>query len=335
MLLGATCATVLASCTKEPSGPQGITPATTPDMTPRVERFVASAADENRTKSNGVIDADSALWYIEAGLNFSAAQAWRSFTDLRSDSVLLSLDISAGTVPDDVVFNAYGILAAHLDGVNTEEQHLYIVDVVEPAVASNELLVRYQVASGYEKYNNPPNISYPSGYIAFWSTGYSPSCAITVAPRANTTIQQRINSANTFPVSPGQFWHSVESWTVTNYETLIPGKNYWWRDPFLASSTPTNGGYRESLLFSWRNGAATGGLCLNNTEMAYWTGNASTNGTWRGITKIRTTHCPTKVFSSCVLVGGGQTVINLPGSPLYWFHGGQFTFGILSAGSSS
>lgn len=335
MLLVTTCMVMLASCTKEPSGPLATLPATAPDMTPRVERFVASASDENRTKSNGVFEADSAVWYLEAGLNYSVAQAWRPFTELRSDSVLLSLDLTAGTVSNDLVFNAYGILAAHLASVNTQEQHLYIVDVVEPVIASNELLVRYQVASGYAKYNNPPNTSYPADHVAWWSTGSSPSCAVTVAPRANTTIQQRINSANFFPVSPGQFWHSVESWTVSNYETLIPGKNYWWRDPFLASTTPTNGGYRESLLFSWKDGAATGGLCLNDSEMAYWTGNASTNGTWRGITKIRTTHCPTKIFSSCFILGSGQTVIDLPGSPLYWYHGGQFTFGILSAGSSS
>jgi len=335
MLVGAACVTMLSSCSKEPTGPLGAISSAKQDVTPRVKLFVASATEPGRSKSNGVLGADSAIWYIEAGLNYSAAQAWRPYTELTSDSLTVTLELGSGSALEDVVFDAYNTIAAHLDQVNTAEQHILIVDVVEPELASSDLLVRYQIASGYEKYNVPPNDVYPSGYIAWRSTGYTPTCAVTVSPRANTTIQQRINTANYFPVAPGQFWHSVESWTVTNYETSIPAKNYWWRDPFMASTTPINGGYRESLLFSWKPGATTGSLCLNHTEMGYWTGNATTRGTWRGITKIRTAHCPTKIFSSCVIVGGGQVIANEPGSPFYWYHGGQFTFGLLSSGSSS
>jgi hypothetical protein len=326
---------MLSSCSKEPSGPLSATTLTKQDVTLRVERFVETATETGHSKSNGVIDADSAIWYIEAGLNYSAAQAWRDYTELTVDSIVVALDLSSGSVLQDLVFDAYNTLAAQLEGVPTENQHIHIVDVVEPSTATSDLLVRYQIASGYEKYNNPPNATYPSGYVAWWSTGFTPNCSITISERANTTIQNRINAANMYAMSPGMYWHSVESWTVTNYDTSIPAKNYWWRDPFMASTTPINGGYRESLLFSWKPGATTGSLCLNHIEMGHWTGNATTNGTWRGITKIRTTHCPTKIFSSCVIVGGGQTIANEPGSPFYWFHGGQFTFGVLSSGSSS
>lgn len=333
MLVDAACVTMLSSCSKEPTGPLGAISSYKQDVTPRVKLFVASATELGRSRSNGVLGADSAIWYIEAGLNYSAAQAWRPYTELTVDSLIVPLELGTGSALEDVVFDAYNTIAAQLDQVNTEEQHILIVDVVEPKLAGSDLLVRYQIASGYEKYNNPPNSSYPVGYVAWWSTSSSPTCAISVAPRANTTIQQRINTANYFPVGPGQFWHSVESWTVTNYETSITDKNYWWRDPFMASTTPINGGYRESLLFSWKAGATTGSLCLNHLEMGYWTGNATTNGTWRGITKIRNTHCPAKIFSSCVIVGGGQTIP--PSMALYWYHGGQFTFGVLSSGSSS
>lgn len=335
LYLGMIGITMLSSCAKEVNSPVGNIASTEKNVTPLVKQFVEAATDPQRTKSNGILDADSAVWYIEAGLNYSAAQAWRSYTELSVDSLVLTLDLSAGSASESAVFEAYNTLLEQLAQVTTEEQHVSLVDVVEMTTPGTELLVYYQIASGYEKYNNPPNATYPPGYVAWWSTGFTPNCSITVSERANTTIQNRINAANTFAMSPGMYWHSVETWQVGNYDTFLPARYYWWRDSFLASTTPINGGYRETLLFSWKAGATTGGLCLNDTEMGYWTGNATTRGTWRGITKIRTTHCPTKIFSSCILVGGGQIIASEPGTPFYWFHGGQFTFGVLSSGSSS
>jgi hypothetical protein len=326
---------MFASCTKEATGPMDTTSALEVNVTPRVKQFVAAATDQVRSKSNGTLDADSAIWYIEAGLNYSASQAWRSFTELSIDSLVLSLDLSTGSVPESLVFDAYNTLVAQLAEVNTEEQHLYLVDVVEPTITSTpgEVLVYYQIASGYEKYNNPPNTNYPIGYIAWWCNADNPVQCNT-SNLADHEIRHRINAANVIALNPYQYFHSVETWTVSNFPTSLPARNYWWRDPFMASPTPNNNGYRETLLYSWRDGASQGGKCLARAEMVYWTGNATTNGTWRGITKIRTTHCPNKIFTSCNLAGGAQTV-SQPGNPLYWFHAGQFTFGLIGSGGSS
>jgi hypothetical protein len=297
------------------------------DVTPRVQHFVAEATGaQAQTKSDGFFSADSAIWYIEAGLNYSAAQAWRDHTDLAADSIVLALDLSSGSVSEAAVYAAYNTLMGQLAGVTTTEQHLYLVDLSQSGQAVS---VYFQIASGYDKYNNAPNASYPAGYIAWWSNVES-AVVCNTTNRAHSVIQQRINAANIIALQVGQFFHSVETWQVANLATNLSSRNYWWRDPFMASTTPNNNGYRESLLFSLRDGVTLGGgRCLNNGEMSYWTGNATTNGTWRGITKIRTTHCPTKLFSSCVLVGGIQTLLNEPGSPIYRYHGGQFTFGLI------
>lgn len=326
----------VASCTKEATGPIGTTAALEVNITPRVKNFVSTATQPVRSKSNGVLDADSAIWYIEAGLNYSAAQAWRPFTELSMDSLVLSLDLSTGSVQENLVFDAYNALVAQLAEVNTEEQHLYLVDVVEPIITNTpgEVLVYYQIATGYEKYNNPPNNVYPPGYVAFWANG-TPNCVITVQERAHITIRNRINAANLIALNPYQYFHSVETWQVTNEMTNIPAKRYWWKDPFMASSTPSNGGYRETLLFSWVPGSQQGSLCLNSAEMQYWTGN-TTEGTWRGIMKIRNQHCPSKIFTSCQLVTAGQQIFPpSPPVPFTWFRGGQFTFGLIGSGSSS
>ena len=269
-------------------------------------------------------------------MNYSTAQAWQAFNELAVDSVLIPLDLSAGSVSEAAVFEAYQALATLLADVNTEEQHLYVVEVVEPNTASTagEILVYYQIASGYDKFNNPPNNNYPPDYLAWWSSQYAAAQCPTTN-RANTVIQQRINAANLIALNPDQFFHSVETWTVTNDQTWLPARNYWWKDPFMASPTPNNGDYRETLLISWVPGSQQGSLCLNSAEMTYWTGN-STVGTWRAIMKIRNQHCPTKIFSSYRLVTGGQQVFPpAPPVPFTWFHGGQFTYGLIGGGSNS
>jgi hypothetical protein len=302
------------------------------DVTARVKAFVAEASVMNaEVKSGNTFSSDSGLWYIEAGLNYSAAQAWREFTDLTADSLEIALDLSSGTVAEGAVFTAYNTLVAQLAPLTTTEQHLYLVDL-EPS--GTGLRVYYQIASGYEKYNNPPNTTYPAGYIAWWSSVENPVVCGT-PNRAHSVIQQRINQANVIALQPGQFFHSVETWEVTNLPTNIPERNYSWRAPFMASSTPNNNGYRETLLFSLRDGVTLGGgRCLNSAEMSYWTGNATTNGTWRAITKIRATHCPTKIFSGCVLGAWIITGVNPPNNHLYRFHGGQFTF-VLIGGNAA
>ena len=59
----------LASCTKEPVSPTGTIAANAVNVTPRVQAFVAAENDPARSKSNGTFSADSAIWYLEAGLN--------------------------------------------------------------------------------------------------------------------------------------------------------------------------------------------------------------------------------------------------------------------------
>ncbi|MBX2980899.1 MAG: hypothetical protein KF905_16550 [Flavobacteriales bacterium] len=269
---------------------------------------------------------DSAIWYLEAALNYAQAQAWLEHSTLEVDSITYVLDLSGNAVSTSSVYAAYNEFVADLATYTTDDQHIHLVDLLE---SNGQLLGLVQVASGYAK-NNPPNINYPANYLAWWCNVDNPVLCNT-SNLADHVIRQRINSANQYALQPGQFFHSIETWLVSVDPTSIPAKTYWWRDPFMASPTPNNNGYRESLLYSWRDGAPLGGKCLNAVEMRYWTGNATTNGTWRAITKIRLQHCPNKLFTGCNMAGGAQTIPE----GLYWIHVGTFTYALLASGGSN
>ncbi len=303
------------------------------DVTPQVKTFVEHATHRNPQRDGATMTSDSAIWYLEAGINYTAAHIWHEYSTLAVDTLLLPLDLRSGSISEGSVFDAFAQLGQAVAPLTTTGQTLLFVDVVgtSDVISSGNPVVICQLGVGNERaYNNPPNTSYPSGYSCSWDNSQQPSMPCNQIS-ADVVIQDRINYANMLPYIPGQYAYSVETWSVSHIPTSISSKNFFWKDSFIASSTPNNNGVHETLFFSAKMTSPSTYACLNNTEMAYWTGNATTNGTWRGITKIRQGYCPSKIFFNCTLNGA---VLPSPHDPTvnYGMHASQMQFGLLAGG---
>lgn len=316
---------VLFACKKEGLDQHGTigVPATPLDVTPRVKQFV-DAAKLGNTKSGSTFTADSAVWYLEAALNYSAAQPWLEYTSLRSDSLLVQLDLSGGSIEASTLYDVYNDLYSQLENVNSNEQHLHFADVIEavPNAGQGEVLVYYQVASGYAK--GAPNNYYPPGYVCVWTHTYDDGYCDSDCYGADHEIADRINQANIIGLQPGQYLHSIETWQVSYFPTFPQYYYLSWRDPLMESPTPDNGGYRETLLFSTPAVGPPNEVCLDADDMTYWTGNTS-HGTWKAILNIQSTYCPTKLYTGGYIVPDNTTYNSVP----YYYHAGFFSFGLI------
>lgn len=295
--------TLLTGCSKEPNA----TP-TSPELYNPTSRIVAflervEESRSNQDKTNHVLTADSAIWYLEAALNFSFGDVAKPCNEHRSDSLVIPISLSNTTVPGSTVYSAFDELAVLIVQINTEEQHVSVVDVVEPLAGAQELLVYLTIGSGYDK-GAPINNYDSKSYFYFLGAAASTACHCQPPPQvpqvvfcANKQIEQRINAANTIGLGGTQFVTDVETWKVWTF-TDIPGRKIMPLELELTGPLPYQGGYHASKSFTWRQGATPGGTCLDPSEMTYWTGNSS-QGTWGAITSIRAARCPTKTFLSC------------------------------------
>lgn len=329
-----TCAALFLGCTKEPLAPSPSS-VQKKNVTPLVKRFVASA--ESQAKSEGFYTADSAGWYIEAGLNYSQAQAWIECLDITADTITLSVPQTNSLVDADAVYDAFNDLSELLAPLTTTEQHLQMVDVVSfLGVTTLDLVVVYFIGSGYDK--GAPNTIYSTAndyYFAGFVVSSQCPCGDNQSSSshcANKIIQQRINTANVYPMQPGEYWWGVETWSVTNGATNIPNKNYYYLGSQMADPNDDNNGYRDTRLFASDVQHSLCNTCVQNTEMSFFTGTA-TNGTWSAVQYIKSNHCPTKLFSHCNLIGTSEQVM-IGGNPhTYLFHAGTFTYGYIGGES--
>lgn len=292
------------------------------------------------TRDGGSISLDSLVWYVEAATNFQHGQAWLPYEALLSDTLTLHVPVLDDAVAASDAYDAFNQLSTALEGVNTEEQHLILVDVELDGLngqGANLRVVR-RVGSGYPK--GAPNTTYSStdDYRYFYpGSSQVGTCPCGDNPAsfsycANGIIQQRINQANLYPLAPGEYWWGLETWVVGSLETHFPTKQYSVVDPaMVVSSNPCTDAH-VTRLFSYRDVNNLGSnYCLNQDEMAYWTGNAST-GTWSAVTYIKSTHCPSKLFSHCVISGGAYSSPPMPSCGTTWLvHVGQFTYGYIGA----
>lgn len=65
----------LTACQKEEATIPGVNSTTELNVTPRVKAFVDRANHHAVDAGRDAISADSAVWYLEAGVNYSTAQA--------------------------------------------------------------------------------------------------------------------------------------------------------------------------------------------------------------------------------------------------------------------
>ncbi len=300
------------------------------DVTPRVRDFVARATHRTFERENAPITSDSAVWYLEAGINYSTAKIWAEYSETSTDTLILPIDLSSATIPEGTLLDAYAQLKQAVTALVNDTRTLLYVDVVETQEVLNgrHILVICQFGSAADRsYNNPPDASYPPGYSCSWNSSYQPGMPCSHLS-AEVVIRTKINAANIFDYIPGQYAYSVETWEASFLPTNISDKKIYWKDSFVASNTPNNNGVHETLFFSARMNNPSTFPCLDATEMAYWTGNATTNGTWLGITKIRQEYCPSKIFFDCLLVGA---LLPSPGNPsvTYGMHAAQIRYGLL------
>lgn len=172
------------------------------------------------TKDNIYFSADSAEWYVEAGLNFSIATAWVECNTITLDSADVALPGSVEGFSQADVQAAFNALHAHVSGLLVADvNHLVLADAtVIGSGAAATMKVYLQIGSGYEKLN--------TNFSNSWSWGddsFNPimSCGCGTNPGsgrcAYKQIQARVNQ-NIPLIHKDCFWHSIRAIGVMSWE---------------------------------------------------------------------------------------------------------------------
>lgn len=338
MAATAVSAAFLGACKKEVE-PTAPSPART-NVGARIQAFVHSATEARQGAPKDVagFSVIDAVWNIEAGLNYAAGDISKAYNDLAEGSLSVPLSMADGQYTANSVYAAFNAAMDALAPLTTEEQHVILVDMVEPEEEATGLTVQYQIGSGYAKVNNPPNTTYTVSHWWGNSLGQNNPCDCTGSTDpnrrcANKEIEWRMNAANLYALQPGEYLTDVEIWTVRDQTTNIAQKKYSYLAPLLAGPAPLGDGYRDTKTFYNRtNSSPTEPACLPPVSMQFWTGNAST-GTWSAVLAIRNLHCPTKRFLSSSseayawYTGSGSAEVQ------HRLHRWSFTYGIIQSGS--
>ncbi len=308
----------------------------------RIKAFLQNAAEarQGTPKDGEAYSIADAVWYLEAGLNYATGDFRKAYNDLAEGSITVPLAFTGGQCSASSVYAAFNAALDALAPLTTDDQHVVLVDVVEPEEGATGLIVQYQIGSGYEKVNNPPNSTYTVSHWWGNSLGQSNPCDCTgnIDPNrrcANKEIEWRMNAANLYALQPGEYLTDVEIWRVNENSTdLSPAvRRYRYDHPLLAGPAPLGDGHRDTKTFYARsNSSPTEPNCLPPASMQFWTGNATT-GTWSAVMAIRNQHCPTKRFLSSTseafgwYTGSGSTYAT------HRLHRWSFTYGIIQAGA--
>ena len=198
-------------CTRSDEPIQPSAPLAEENVHPRVLRFLSML--ENRDQNDGVMDLDSAEWYIEAALNFSMGEAWLEYETTATDSLIIPLNYSGPLSMDEVssmymAFNQY-FQSIHLEG----ENHLILADVMHTSNGSeHSMKTFFHLGSGYQK---TINANYgPSDYWGSYGSSTTCGCGINQGATgicAERRIAYRMNAtANALPTPPC-YYTSVEA----------------------------------------------------------------------------------------------------------------------------
>lgn len=194
-----------------------------PDVTPRVQAFVDAARTGSSVKANGAYSADSAEWYIEAGLNLSIATAWVECMHTALDSVEVPLPWSAEGYGESEIQQAFNELAAQVHGfLVPDENHLILADATlvgsGPASAMRVYLL---IGSGYEK---KLNTNFSNSWLWGDYSSFPPpsDCGCGANPGtgrcAHKQIEARVNQ-NIPLLHKDCYWHSIRKIGVMSWES--------------------------------------------------------------------------------------------------------------------
>ncbi|MCC6839666.1 MAG: hypothetical protein IT230_05855 [Flavobacteriales bacterium] len=278
-------------------------------------------AQDGTAKSMETLSVDSAVWYVEAGLNYSLAKAWIEHNDEAVDSLTVMVPSSDGMVTDAATSDAFNALYAQLAGVEQAGvKHLALVDVVAKATGDElEFTTRYTMGSGYEKVLDT---NYPSWISLNWWTG-SGNCNCSVGPSsvcADKKIQARVRSAIMVPMQPGEYFTNVEPWNVNwGGETSVPDK---YVDAFSFHNPQNVPGHSNQDFPIYLCGGGDCSPCMDASDLTF-----HTQGTYDVMMFIRTNHCPTK--QAITLTVDGDLILSEEGT---LFHFCEYAYGIKQSG---
>lgn len=297
-----------------------------------IKEFLSEVGHEVWAEDRSVedISVDSAVWYVEAALNWSLTASERQFNDVVPDTLYMNVAMDGGLVSAASLQSAYAPLHTTVMGYTTDDQHVSLVDVEAESVGVTEVVLRVVsfVCSGYER-DNAPSATYASNdwrKFGLGGSGTTPACVCGSQPAQavrcmDKEIEYRINAAN--PLGSGYAFINVVTWTITTSQTNLATRNYKYDDLFLANpNDPGNDECDESLTCWWHNGFGfcVDAICASPARQSYWT-----TSTWTASTKIRQQHCYSKHFKVCTM--GSTLVVVMGDLEPYYIHTASFSYG--------
>ncbi len=186
------------------------------NVTPRVSAFILKASSNAQERNDVNYSLDSAEWYVEAGLNLELAEAWKHYNENRTDSIILPITITDGTIQEDAVYAAYNAFHNVLATVPQEGvQHLIVADVLISQNGSYSLMkLYYTIGSGYAKL--ALNTTYGPNAFFLWHSvpgNNNAGCGSNnggAGKAADKQIQDRVNVA--IPLLPiNCYWTNVQN----------------------------------------------------------------------------------------------------------------------------
>ncbi len=320
----------LSACQKDEAALPTIgVPGFEENVTPRVQAFVALAEHADISRDEIYITADSALWYVEAALNYGYTDISKNYDDEVVDTARFSVPITTdGLVRKSDATNAFNHLGTLVNTANVEGMsHVAIVDVDSNSDAdSARYTATYVIGSGYDR--GVPNTTF--GPNDYWEVGGSfPSTVCGCGPNQNAIgacSDQQIRSRINFAINGGyyQYWTNVETWSVnpgnSNNAALRQVSTLFFITPIGPDNLIQGDWVRDFLVYWWEGQAANG--CLSPTDMRFYT-----QGTWDAMQTIRNIWVSTKQPASCTIVG--NNVFN-SGFPTQAWHDVQFRYGKLA-----
>lgn len=244
------------------------------DVTPRIKAFIERDASANTQKDGSVWSVDSAVWYVEAGLNLGLATAWVDCSEQTLDSLEFTLQKNSDGITRSNTFSVFEFLR---DEIGTRlvpnENHLILADVA--AYDSGTTLtfkVIVLLGSGYHKTNQLITSYGPSEFIYYGFGQFANNNCGCNGNQSSTTcadirIAQRVNAAlpgiqypcyYTNLESRGVSWMQNASnltWNLdhTNFPSGVPSTPY--KTYFCNTGISCNNCFSPALMSFYTQGA--------------------------------------------------------------------------------
>ncbi|MBP9160219.1 MAG: hypothetical protein KBF49_05190, partial [Flavobacteriales bacterium] len=290
------------------------------NVTPRVQAFVSQAVHADPNRDEVLITSDSALWYVEAGLNYSFTNIVQEYNESVNDTAYYSIPVTTDGMVNasdaSAAYNAFGAIISPSAVEGTS--HVAIVDISSTNNGSSiDYRAVYVVGSGYDR--SGPNTNFGANAYFDWGTCASNNCGCGpnnggAGKAADKQIQGRINvPIPVGPNDPNPYWTNVENWEITAYEqTNIAGHVVNSQDfpaPISSDNVSSGDFVRDYKVFVSSSPNNFSG-CFDPTDMRFYT-----QGTYDAIQSIRSNYVPTKLFAACLI---DEDLLYCTGCELYW-----------------